>query len=339
MKSNLKPLVSILTPAWNRSAYLERVWAGLNWQDYSEIEWIIANDGSTDNTEKVCLELKSKSKFPVIIIESNLRVGKPRMDNELLKAAQGEFIIWCDSDDYLLPGALERLINVWQSMPEEDQANYLALIALCATNEGVLQSRPSSLAEIFDTTWNELENIYHATGDKIFLFKADKIKNSKFVEGDFMVTESSMWLNFFDMKIRYIPEIMKIMDREANGRISFSGKMEYCRGKAYAMAVCEKIKPTQQGINIKYIWNLITYHRYCIHGDIEIIEARNLWVTNVNLFLWFISYTVGILLAIKDSIQGKVVKTHIEYDKNIKIANIRILNFSDFHSRNPEKMF
>ena len=99
MKSNIKPLVSILTPAWNRSAYLEKVWAGLDAQVYSEIEWIVANDGSTDDTAKVCLELKRKSRFPVTIIEANLRVGKPRMDNELIKAAKGDFLIWCDSDE------------------------------------------------------------------------------------------------------------------------------------------------------------------------------------------------------------------------------------------------
>ena len=96
MKSNIKPLVSILTPAWNRSAYLEKVWAGLDAQVYSEIEWIVANDGSTDDTAKVCLELKRKSRFPVTIIEANLRVGKPRMDNELIKAAKSDrnLIVW-----------------------------------------------------------------------------------------------------------------------------------------------------------------------------------------------------------------------------------------------------
>ena len=257
MKSNIKPLVSILTPAWNRSAYLEKVWAGLDSQVYSEIEWIIANDGSTDDTAKVCLELQSKSRFPVTIIEANLHVGKPRMDNELIKAAKGDFLIWCDSDDYLLPGAIERLVSVWESMPATDQASYIGLTALCATEEGVLQSTPSSRLGIFDTTWSELDDIYQAKGDKLFFVKAEKIKNSRFVEGDFMVTEGSMWLNFFEMKTKYIPEIMKIMDRGASNRISFSGKMEYCRGKAYGLAICEKIKPTVQGFNIEFIWKLI----------------------------------------------------------------------------------
>ena len=321
---NSKPLVSILTPAWNRSTYLEKVWAGLASQVYSKIEWIIANDGSTDDTAHVCLELKRKSAFPVTIIESNIRVGKPRMDNELLKAARGDFLIWCDSDDYLLPHAIERLVSVWQSMPAKDQASFIGLTALCATEAGVVQSTPSLRSGIFDTTWSELDDIYQAKGDKLFFVKAEMIKNSKFVEGDFMVTEGSMWMNFFEMKTKFIPEIMKIMDRRANNRISFSGKMEYCRGKAYGLAICEQIKPSLPSFHFKFLWLLITYHRYCIHGDIGIFKARHLWSANVTLIFWLIFYPFGLMLAIKDLIQGKVKKTHIEYDKNIKLARISI---------------
>ena len=326
MKSNIKPLVSILTPAWNRSAYLEKVWAGLDSQVYSEIEWIIANDGSTDDTAKVCLELQSKSRFPVTIIEANLHVGKPRMDNELIKAAKGDFVIWCDSDDYLLPGAVERLVSVWESMSAADQASYIGLTALCSTKEGVLQSALPSRSGVFDTTWNELDEIYQVNGDLLIFFKSEKIKNSRFIEVDFMVTEGSLWFNFFEMKTKFIPEIMKIMDRGASNRISFSGKMEYCRGKAYSLAMCEKIKPTLHGFNNKFIWKLITYHRYCIHGDIGLIMARNLWSANVGLIFWLTFYPLGLLFAIKDLVQGKVVKTHIEYDRNVKLACIRIID-------------
>jgi glycosyltransferase involved in cell wall biosynthesis len=324
MKSNLKPLVSILTPTWNRAEYLEKVWTGLKWQEYSEIEWIIANDGSTDNTSKVCQDLKFKSKFPVTIIESNVRVGKPRMDNELIKASKGDFVVWCDSDDYLLPSSILRLVNIWQSLSPADQISFIGLTALCADKEGVLQSKPSTRSGMFVTTWSELDNVYQAQGDKLFFVKTEKIKNSSFVEGDFMVTEGSMWLNFFEMKTIFIPEIMKIMDRGAHNRISFSGKMEYCRGKAYGLATCEKIKPSMPGFNFRFIWKLITYFRYCFHGDINIIEARNLWNGNVGLIFWLMIYPLGFLLAIKDLIQGKVVKTHIDYDKNIKLACIRI---------------
>lgn len=327
MQSNQKPLVSILTPAWNRSAYLEKVWASLDAQRYREIEWIIANDGSIDDTAKVCLALQRKSRFPVTIIEANVHVGKPRMDNELIKAAKGEFIIWCDSDDYLSPGAIERLVSVWESIPIADQAGYVGLTALCATAEGVLQSTVPSRSGIFDTTWNELSETYQFNGEAFLFVQTARIKSSRFVEVDFMVTESSFWVTFCDMKTRFLPEIMKIMDKGANNRISFSGKMEYCRGKAYAIAICEQIKPYKHGFDTKFIWKLITYHRYCIHGDIGLRDARRLWSGGVSLILWLMLYPPGLLLTIKDFIQGKVVKTHIEFDANVKLACIRVIDY------------
>ncbi len=323
MKSDGSPLVSVLTPAWNRSAYLGKVWAGLESQIYKNIEWIIANDGSTDDTKNVCNELQRKSRFPVTIIESNLRVGKPRMDNELIKAAKGDFIIWCDSDDYLLPGAIERLINVWESIPAADQASYIGLTALCATEAGILQSALPSRSGVFETTWNDLNEIYQVNTDMLIFFRSEKIRNSRFIEVDFMVSEGSLWLNFFDMKTKFIPEVLKIMDRGAVNRISLSGKMEYCRGKAYSIAMCEKIKPTPPSFNRKFIWKLVTYHRYCIHGDLGFFIARNLWNANLSVICWLILYPLGLMLAVKDLFQRKVVKTHIEFDRHARVACIR----------------
>ena len=141
-----------------------------------------------------------------------------------------------------------------------------------------------------------------------------------------MVSESSLWLNFFEMKTKFIPEVLKIMDRGVFNRISFSGKMEYCRGKAYSISTCEKIKPTSQGLNKHFIWKLITYHRYCIHGDIKIFKARKLWGEKPSFIFWYATYSIGLIFALKDLVQRKVVKTHIEFNKNVKSARIHIIN-------------
>lgn len=63
------PIFSILTPSWNRAAYLERVWRGLNSQTFRNFEWIVADDGSTDETEEVVRLLAAQSNFPVTYIQ------------------------------------------------------------------------------------------------------------------------------------------------------------------------------------------------------------------------------------------------------------------------------
>jgi hypothetical protein len=156
--------------------------------------------------------------------------------------------------------------------------------------------------------------------------RAERIKNKRFLEVDFMISESSFWIDFFDDRTIFIPEVMKIMDRGAANRISFSGKMEYCRGKAYSIATCEGIQPTLPRLNYNSLWKIITYHRYCFHGDIGMKLSRELWDAKVSLVFWLMMYPVGVVLAVKDMLQRKVVKTHIEFDRNSKLASIRIID-------------
>ena len=142
----MAPRISVLTPTWNRATHLPKVWEGLSQQIFENFEWIVANDGSEDNTISVVKELAERSSFPVTLINADRRIGKSRMDNELVKCAHGEFILWCDSDDVLFPNALEVLIGAWYSLPESERDHFMGITALCDTaEEGVLgQDIPNS---------------------------------------------------------------------------------------------------------------------------------------------------------------------------------------------------
>ena len=327
-----KPLVSVLTPTWNRATYLERVWNGLASQTCRNFEWIIANDGSTDETESVVRELSARSNFPVVLINASVHIGKPRMDNELIKHARGEFVVWNDSDDYLTPHAISRLIEIWKTIPEDEAVQYIGLTSLCADVRGVMQSELPPYETVFDTTWNELSEKYHVQGDKLFFVRSDIVKKYKYVEVDFMITEGSVWNVLSDMKTRFIPEILKIVDREAPNRISFSGKMEYCRGKAYGIAIAENIVSPYKKKLARRLWKAITYFRYCIHGEIGVNKATKLWDGNLNRLLFISMYPLGLLFAIKDFLQGKVRRTHREFDKAAKRVVISVESFDPINS-------
>ena len=315
-----KPRISVITPTWNRGDYLRKVWDSLEKQKYPEMEWLIGDDGSSDNTSEVLKSILDQANFSVKVIRSNMRVGKAKMDNELISLSHGEFILCCDSDDYLLPNTLRRLIEVWGQIPDQTRSEYIGLTSLCATEQGELQSRIPSQSGIFDTTWNKLDAEGINT-DMLILFRADIIKNDRFLEVDFVITESSLWGKYFDMKTRFIPEVMKIMYRGTKNRISGSQKMEYCRGKAYGMAMSEKRKGGTSS-SAAAARHLINFHRYCIHGDISIFHARKLWTGNRSLTSWLLFFFIGFTIAGVDKVRHKVIKTHLEFDRNIKQALI-----------------
>jgi glycosyltransferase involved in cell wall biosynthesis len=318
------PLISVLTPTWNRAQYLERVWQGLAKQTFTNFEWIVANDGSEDETREVVRKLAGSSKFPVVFIDASEHIGKPRMDNELIKHARGKFVLWNDSDDYLVPEALARLLEVWNFIPAAKRGDYIGLTALCASPDGLVQSSNTPSGEIFDTTWNELIEKYRVHGDKLFFVQTELIKTHRFAEVDFMVTESSFWKDFSDLKTRFIPEVVKIVDRSAPNRISFSGKMEYCRGKAYGIALSDTTEAAGRWSLKTRLWKAITYYRYCVHGELSFRAAKKLWNGNLPHALFASAYPLGWCFALKDRLQGKVRQTHREFDRAARQVTIEV---------------
>jgi len=308
------PLISVLTPTWNRASYLKSVWSGLNRQSYKNIEWIIANDGSTDNTRTVVSELAKVSNFPVIFIDASMRIGKPRMDNELMRAAKGEFLIWNDSDDYLLDDAIGSMVASWTEIPEEKRNEYLGVIGLCIDKNGNAQTLGhvnNKLAT--DITWKAL--MKEIIGDGTIMVRSDLVKNKKFLEVDFLITESSFWQPIFsNLRAIQLPDIVKIMDRSAPGSISFGNKMEYNRGKVYAISLADIGDHFYRKKIKERVWKAINYWRYSILGEVGFLKAISMWDVVSDNYTYLLLYPVGFLLAIRDKMSGKVVMTHRDFE-------------------------
>lgn len=323
----MKPLISVLTPTWNRAGYLTKVWEHLAAQTFKDFEWIVANDGPSDNTVDVVRELAAKSDFPVTLINASCRVGKSRMDNELVNCASGEFILWCDSDDYLLPNALEVLVNTWQSIPHDDREEFCGVSALCDTESGVLGIKFYRSQDPVDLSWNELH--YKLKSDHVIFIRAELVKAYPFLEVDFLIPESSVWIKIGTRKTRFLPVALKrVSYREANC-LSYSGNMSFNRGNAYAMALNREYVSSLLD-KTTYLRRAINYLRYCKHGEIPFVKALRLWQAKwADVLLFSVVLPISELLALKDTLQGKVRKTHREFllaQAKVKIETER-LNF------------
>ncbi len=91
---NQIPLVSVIVPAYNCTTYIPETLSSLFAQDYPNVEIIVVNDGSKDNTLEL---LKSYGNKIVLINKKN--TGAPGARNAGIRAARGKFIAFCDSDD------------------------------------------------------------------------------------------------------------------------------------------------------------------------------------------------------------------------------------------------
>ena len=113
-KSTKKYSVSVLIPAYNEEDSVEgTVRAVLN-SDYKNIlEIIVINDGSTDNTGKIAEALAKKYKIIKVLNKKNS--GKADSLNQALRIAKGELIIVLDSDSYILPDAIGKMIGYFDN--------------------------------------------------------------------------------------------------------------------------------------------------------------------------------------------------------------------------------
>lgn len=99
--------ISVIIPAYNAGKTLEASVLSVTGQAYPELEVILVDDGSVDNTGEVCGKLAGKDQRIRVIRQENRGVSAAR--NRGLDEAQGDAVLFLDADDMLLPGALSAL--------------------------------------------------------------------------------------------------------------------------------------------------------------------------------------------------------------------------------------
>jgi len=102
--------LSIVVPIYNVEKYLDKCIKSLLDQDFKNYEILLINDGSTDNSEELCLKYASKYKKKIkYFYKENGGLSSAR--NYGLERAVGEYVFFVDSDDYIVPNCLSKIIR------------------------------------------------------------------------------------------------------------------------------------------------------------------------------------------------------------------------------------
>ena len=118
----MSPLVSIMTPCYNGEKFVGRYLDSVLAQTYDNIEVVIVDDGSTDNTAAVIKsyipKFDAKGYKLVYVYQENGGLGSTY--NAMMSKLKGDFISWCDSDDFFTPDSFEKRVNFLQQNPQYD---------------------------------------------------------------------------------------------------------------------------------------------------------------------------------------------------------------------------
>jgi glycosyltransferase involved in cell wall biosynthesis len=110
----MNPKISVVIPSYNRAHYIEKTIDSVLEQKRDDIEIILVDDGSTDNTREL-VQNKYGDQVRYVYQENQ---GIPGARNTGIKNAQGDYIAFLDSDDYWHPNKLEQQMALIAEHPE-----------------------------------------------------------------------------------------------------------------------------------------------------------------------------------------------------------------------------
>lgn len=209
-----KEFLTIFTPTYNRGNLLNNVYVSLSNQTCLEFEWLILDDGSTDDTEKIVKSF-STQKFN-IRYQKQKNGGKHRAINNAVKIAYGQYFLILDSDDSLVSDAVEKIKKFCNQIECLDEYEKFAGIAgERISKSGKLLCGEGSNKFYIDAT-NLQRKKYHLGGDMAEVYKTDLLKKYPFkeFERENFLTENTVWDRIAEdgYKVRWFKEPFYICD-------------------------------------------------------------------------------------------------------------------------------
>ena len=116
--------ISVLIPVYNTEKYLRECVDSTISQTYSQLEIILVDDGSADNSGKICDEYAQNDKRVKVIHKPNGGLSSAR--NVGIDKATGEYIAFVDSDDYLKKDYVEKLLETIKKLQREENGKSFA---------------------------------------------------------------------------------------------------------------------------------------------------------------------------------------------------------------------
>lgn len=258
---------TVCTPTLNRANLLGRVYDSLKKQDFRDFEWLIIDDGSTDNTAAL-VDFWIKESILAIRYIKQENKGKHVALNLALDNARGKFFLIIDSDDYFIDNALSTFFKHWQSI--EPKESFSGVFANCLNpNRKLIGSKFPE--DVYDS--NFIETFYHkkVVGDKCGFFVTDILRAYRFpvFAGEKFLSEALVWNRLaLKYQTRFINEGLVVADYQPDGLSGRSVKVRIDSPIGAATYYKEFLS-----LPVSFFWklrNLINYVRFSRHGRINV---------------------------------------------------------------------
>lgn len=290
-------LITVFTSTYNRAYIIEKLYRSLQKQSSFNFEWLVIDDGSTDNTEELFKTYTTDFNNFKIRYYKIQNGGKPRAINEGLKLAKGKYFFIVDSDDYLTHDCIQKLETWIREVDNND--NIIGVGGARAFPDmnyikGIEPKINEKLGYI-DATNIERKK-FDLDADMNEAYKIDILKRFPFKvwEGEKFspeeITLNEIALNGY--KIRWHKDIICICEYLEDGLTKGNWNLLKSNPMGYAMLYNHKLK---------YIKSFKERFNYsCQHIALSIIGKEYGYILQSNsLLLTLIAIPFGCLLAVR----------------------------------------
>ena len=231
----MRPLLSIVTPTYQRAHLLERCYRSLRAQSSFDFEWIVVDDGSTDETQRL-VSCFSDDRFPITYIKKT-NGGKHTALNASHDAIHGEYVLILDSDDSLIETAAELVQQAagrYGANPEIGVITFL---------KGASESEPNCVAadEGVPVDIMRYRRTCLRSSDCCEVIRAELFRRYPFpeYEGERFVSECALWNRVsFTHKCVYINRVIYICEYLQDG-LTKAGRSMRIRNPRGGMFISE----------------------------------------------------------------------------------------------------
>lgn len=275
---------TVFTPTYNRARTLHRVYDSLKLQTYRDFEWLIIDDGSTDDTGNLVKKWQEENLFTIRYFYQK-NSGKHLAFNRGVEKANGELFLSFDSDDACLENALERFKYHWDTIYEHEQkTNFSAVTCLCQDEEGKVIGDYFPSTAIYSNDL-EIRYRYKVTGEKWGFHRTKVLKEFPFpeIDGQRFIPEDLIWFSIAQKyKTKFINEPLRIYFTGMNQLTKTGSPKTSAKGLIlFHQNVLSKQFNYFKFAPFKFIYSSISYARFSFHVRNSIVNQ----IDDINTFM------------------------------------------------------
>ena len=164
--------LTVYTPAYNRAHTLGRTYESLLRQTSHDFEWLIIDDGSTDNTKEIVDQWTAEAKLPIRYVYKE-NGGLHTTYNSAIENIDTELCVCIDSDDFMPDDAVEIILNTWQARGNDGLAGIIGCDYVIADTKPIGGALPEAVGTCH---FLDLQYKYHHHGDTKMVLRTALLK-------------------------------------------------------------------------------------------------------------------------------------------------------------------